>query len=247
MHRFFLLDQQLIIGSEVDLAPISHQLLNVLRLQPSELIGLLNGDGYLYETEIIALNKKGGIGRVLKKYAVDSEPITHVSLYQCSLKADKFEWILQKGTELGVSRFVPIISERCVVRPENTLVKKYPRWRKIIQEAAEQSGRTRLPTLAAPSLLKEALPRCDGFKLVAWEATSPANSTSSLEFTLSRYIGEDVHNQISLLIGPEGGLTYSEVEDARAHGWHVASLGPRTLRAETAAIATVAIMLNKLG
>jgi 16S rRNA (uracil1498-N3)-methyltransferase len=76
---------------------------------------------------------------------VHSEPFHRLTLYQCSLKADKFEWILQKGTELGVSVFVPVISQRSVVRPESALLKKYDRWHTILREAAEQCGRGRLP------------------------------------------------------------------------------------------------------
>lgn len=250
MHRFFLTEQAISVDQTVELAAISHQLQSVLRLQPGVVIGLLDGHGHLYETEILSLERKRGSGRVLNKIAVETEPLSHLTLYQCSLKADKFEWVLQKGTELGVSKFVPVISERSIVRPATALTKKYERWQKIIQEAAEQSGRGRLPQLASPVTISEALNTDDVVKILPWEAAAFDSSISLNKLLSSQSVEEfnkDATAQVSLFIGPEGGLTEAEAQSAEASGWTITSLGPRILRAETAAIASIAIIINTLG
>ena len=160
MHRFFLLNHSLAVNQPVDLSPIRHQLHQVLRLQLGDRIVLLDGQGGVFTTQITHLDAKQGTGLILEQTAVTTEPQTHITLYQCSLKADKFEWVLQKGTELGAASFVPVISERSIVRPAAALEKKYNRWQKIVLEAAEQSGRGRLPSLKPPLTLTEAGKQC---------------------------------------------------------------------------------------
>ena len=154
MNRFFLTDTPIQLGTLVDLTPIAHQLRSVLRLGVGDQVVLLDNRGGAFLAEIRALDRKSAQGFVLDAVAAPGEPSVAVTLYQCSLKADKFEWVLQKGTELGVTRFVPVVSRRSVVRPVAALAKKAERWQAIIREAAEQCGRGRLAGIGRPRGLR---------------------------------------------------------------------------------------------
>ncbi len=244
MHRFFLTNAQPAIGEAIDLSPLRHQLQRVLRAKPGDRVLLLDGRGFEYVTELEAANGRETTGRVLERHCAHGEPRAHVTLWQCALKADKMEWVLQKGTELGVSRFVPVISERTIVRPAAALLGKYERWRTIVREAAEQSGRGRVPELAEPLSYAEAVRQADGIRLLPWE---DAGGAPSLAGRFGPAAGHAADARVSLLIGPEGGLSVAEAQVATETGWKLATLGPRTLRAETAALAAVALVMALAG
>ena len=238
-HRFFIEGEPLKVHGVIDLAPLAHQLHNVLRLVPGNTITLLDDSGAAFRTRIDVLDGQRAAGLVLAKAPVDSEPGIGLTLYQCALKRDRFEWVLQKGVELGVRRFVPVISSRTVVRPSSRLLAKYDRWRAIVREAAEQSGRGRLPILAEPLKWEQAVAQGSGLRLMPWEeAGSSASGVDSA--------AADVKTA-SLLIGPEGGISAAEARAAVDAGWQPVSLGPRVLRAETAAIAAVTVVMHLCG
>jgi len=242
MHRFFLTHTPITPGQPVDLTPLLHQLGAVLRLSPGDQILLLDNAGSVYPTEILRLDRNAGEGTVLgQKVALDEPPVS-LSLYLCALKADKFEWVLQKGVEIGVSRFVPVISSRTIVRPAQKITRKYERWQAIIREAAEQCGRGRLPELAALLGWSAAVKKPSGLRLMSWEemgvdAVALGTALSAAPATA----------QCSLLIGPEGGIDDAEAAQAVAAGWQAVTLGPRILRAETAAITAAGLILHRLG
>lgn len=244
-HRFFV-EQSFVPDAPCLLDPIARQLATVLRLAPGQTIIAINGDGREYLVELRAVTPRGAAGQVVDQRPCAGDPTRDLILFQCSLKQDKFEWILQKGTELGVTRFVPVVSERSVVRPAAALHKKSDRWQAVIREAVEQCGRSRLPILASPiDWSSLALPQgCHGF--VAWEAAGGAPSLHAA-LTAQLSTGGAVRPGIALLIGPEGGLTAEEVAGAAASGWQVVGLGPRILRAETAALAAVTMALAAAG
>lgn len=241
MHRFFLLNTPLALGQPVDLSPLAHQLSAVLRVSVGARIELLDGQDSAYETAITQLDRKQARGQIVTQRTLRAEPAIALTLYQCSLKADKFEWVLQKGTELGVARFVPVISERSVVRPAAALLKKYDRWETIIREAAEQSGRGRLPELLAPLTWAEATQHAAGLRLLPWEE---ALNRQPLRQALQALDAAAAPAAVSLCIGPEGGIAPEEAQVAHATGWQLVSLGQRVLRAETAAIASVALVVD---
>ena len=253
MHRFFLDPPPsaspqsvapLVVGATVDLSPLARQLSRVLRLQPGATIHLLDNSGALFVTEIRDLTPPRALGLIHARQEPDTEPPAPITLYQCSLKADKFEWVLQKGTELGVTRFVPVISARSIVGRAGALPKKTDRWRAVIREAAEQSGRARLPDLAAPLDLADLVtPQADhaGVHLVPWE--DAATSAPMLRAALA---AESSRRGVALLIGPEGGLEAAEIQALQCGPWQAVSLGPRILRAETAALAAVTIIADCL-
>jgi len=148
---------------------------------------------------------------------------------------------------LGVAHFVPVVSTRSVVRPPSKMLRKYDRWRKIIQEAAEQSGRGLLPTLSDPLEFDAALDAASGIKFLPWEEKL-RESNAALGSALHHYMDCAAQaDEISLLIGSEGGFEAAEVNAARARGWQIVSLGPRILRAETAALAAVTVVMDRLG
>lgn len=248
MHRFFF-TQSLQTGQNVDLTALVHQIHTILRLQPGARVVLLDHHGVESVIEIQMLDRQRGSGVVVAQQKAGGEPRAQLTLFQCTLKADKFEWVLQKGTELGVARFVPVIAERSVVRPAAVLLKKYERWRSILREAAEQSGRGAIPELAAPLDWGAALHAARGMRLLPWENTMATPGALTLSATLNGYrcTPAGAPPAISLLIGPEGGITAEEAQSAQARGWRLITLGPRILRAETAALAGVALIMAHLG
>jgi 16S rRNA (uracil1498-N3)-methyltransferase len=247
MHRFFLTDHALAAGAEVDLGAIRHQLGRVLRSQPGDTILLLNGDGQEYVTELSAITESGAIGVVRQARAATGEPRLQVTLYQCALKGGKMEWVLQKGTELGVSRFVPVISERTIVRPASRISRKYDRWRTILREAAEQSRRGLLPVLADPMSWSEAVQAATAggaLRLFPWEA---AGGALGLAQAVTASGVRPKPRLACLLVGPEGGLSDAEARLALSNGWQLVTLGSRILRAETAALSALAILMSASG
>lgn len=245
MHRFFLPNTMLAEENTADLSPLRHQLRTVLRARAGDHIVLLDGSGYEYVTVLGPLEAGQMAGQVVEKRRAAGEPAVHLTLFQCALKADKMEWVLQKGVELGVSRFVPVISERTIVRPASALLGKYERWRAIVREAAEQSGRGCLPEISAPALYSEAVAQGDGMRLLPWEQA--AGAPSVVGWLTQWDSGAERPLRASVLIGPEGGLSAAEAQTAAAAGWEWVTLGPRILRAETAALAAVALTLAALG
>ncbi len=224
MHRFFLTGMPIVPNQPVDLSPLAHQLSTVLRLRAGDEITLLDGSGAAFRTEIRQLERRAAVGWVVEKVELHSETSVPVTLCACVLKGSNFEWVLQKGTEIGVARFVPVISSRTIVRPADKIRNKYERWLSIIREAAEQSGRARLPELADPLTWDELIAQTGGVRLLPWEER--ANAARRIPATLAAHPHPSA---ITLAIGPEGGLSAAEVAQASAAGWHTVSLGPRIL------------------
>lgn len=237
LQRFFVAGP-LAAGTEVAVNELARQLALVLRMQAGDELMLFDGSGQEFRCRLLTLNRDTAVVQVLDCRASTSEPQLYVSLYQCSLKQDKFEWVLQKATELGISRFVPVISERSIVRPAAALLNKYDRWSTIVREATEQCGRARIPEIAQPVDWGTAVASRNGPGLLAWES---ATGVSTMAQWLQQYAASA--QRLSVMIGPEGGLTDQEAQVAAAHGWQIVSLGPRILRAETAAIAAAVLTL----
>ncbi len=151
----------------------------VLRMAVGDrVVALVNGDGWEYEAELVQVDKKGVTAVIQHKRPITTEPAIHLTLYQCLLKRDNFEWVLQKGTEIGVSRFVPLLSERTVAHPP----KKLDRWQRIVTEAAEQSGRGCIPEIAPAIKLTDVLAawQPDQFGLMPWVAEDSVTIGSAL-------------------------------------------------------------------
>lgn len=240
MHRFFV-DPEILQGSRVILpAAQAHQIRNVLRLRAGSAILVLDNSGAEYEVVLRQVDKQQVVGEAVAKRPSPNEPTVHLTLYQALMKRDKFEWVLQKGTEIGVSCFVPLVTQRSLVQDIDIKANKQARWHKIITEAAEQSRRGCLPELRPPQTLAQALaahPPQPG--LIAWEEEDALTLRKALA-------GGERPSHISLFIGPEGGFAAEEVATAQTVGIQSITLGKRILRAETAALVASALVLHEL-
>ena len=235
-HRFFVAPQS-VSGDRVEFSSEQrNQLRNVLRLGPGDKVTALDGSGREFLVELATLDERLASGRILSVAAPDTEPRTELTLIQAMPKGEKLELILQKCTEIGVSEFLIVETSRSVPRiPQERIPARLDRWRSIVREAAEQSGRTRMPIVAGVIPFREAVARardCD-VRVIAREG----GSTDPL-ITESPPAG-----QIALVIGPEGGFSEEEIAAAADAGFEPVSLGHTTLRTETAAIVGAALIL----
>ena len=244
MHRFFV-PPAWITGETARLeGDVARQVVRVLRMSPGDEIILLDNSGSEYRVSLTGFNRDVVEGDVLSVVNGQGEPSVRVTLYQGMLKGKSFQWVLQKGTEIGVTTFVPLICQRSILqeRYDRHSTTHYPRWDKIVAEAAEQSGRCLLPQVEPAISFKDA---CEAIKgssavsIIPWEMEAATDLRSALKNMESQ--------QVNIFIGPEGGFEECEVEYARSCGIFSASLGRRILRSETAAIATVAMVLYEMG
>ena len=208
---------------------------NALRMKAGEKLTLCD-NGLNYECEITEICADGVRAKVLDVLPNISEPDVKVTLYQCLPKGEKFEFVIQKAIELGVSKIVPVLSSRCISRPDDKKAKKKnERYNKIALSACEQSGRGEKI---------EVLEQID-FK-TAVEKAKESDLTILFYEGGGKPLKEIVNTQknISIFIGPEGGFSQEEVEMLEKNGAKTATLGKRILRTETAPLAAItAIML----
>lgn len=252
-HSFFV-EPGSIQGEMVELrGQVAHQVGKVLRLHPGDVVELLDNSGYVYQARIVAISRSGVGAEVLGRRRRETEPRVELELYQVLLKGQKLEWVLQKGTEVGVSRFVPMLSERCVSKLSGDDIKrKLDRWAEIVREAAEQSRRAVLPQVAPLVSFGDACREAvqADLAIMAWEEeTSRGIGELLRDVRLGRAaeVPRSARPRIALLVGPEGGFSEKEAETAREAGVRVASLGLRILRAETAAMVAATVVLYEMG
>lgn len=239
MTRFFVdrvEGKRVVLGAEQ-----SHHLIRVLRTRPGERFSVL-ADGVEYTCVLVAVEQGLAVAEVLCGSPARGEPPVRITLLQGLPKGDKMDTVVQKGTEIGVAEFVPVATSRSVVRLEpRKAQERVRRWQRIAVEAAQQCGRGAVPRVAPVVTWEEAVPqgcRAD-LAIVPWE-----EGGESLKRVLAAATGV---RSVAIFIGPEGGLTSEEVDLARRNGARVVSLGPRTLRTETAGLVSAATVLFALG
>jgi 16S rRNA (uracil1498-N3)-methyltransferase len=174
----------------------------------------------------------------------ERESPVRITLLQAVPKGDKMESIVRACTELGVSRIVPVLTERTIVTLDAGRWRdRARRWQRIAKEAAKQCGRAVVPPVDVPLALDDVLARGDDadLRLCLWEGARDSASGASLPLTLSGGAG------VALLVGPEGGFASSEVDRARQQGWLIVGAGPRILRTETAGPAIIAVLQARFG
>ena len=216
----------------------AHHLINVLRVKQDQPLVLFNGDGNEYSAQINEVHKRKVIVNVDAKLAIGAESKFPIHLGQGIAKGDRMETVLQKATELGVTEITPIITQRCNVKlsPERW-AKQLVQWEKGIIGACEQSGRNVLPILHPPITLSE------------W----CKQSTEQYRITFDPHAQQHLQalpvtqHGIRILIGPEGGFSEAETYGAEQTGFNTVKIGPRVLRTETAAIASIAIIQATYG
>jgi 16S rRNA (uracil1498-N3)-methyltransferase len=247
--RFVVTETALAAGMEIELpAEVAHQARDVLRLRIGDTLTLLDGAGGEYAAEIVALDRRRVAARLGERAAGQTESPARIVLCQGMLKAAKFEWVLQKGTELGVAAFVPLLCERAVKATEEASDSRRRRWDRIIAESLEQCGGSVLPVAHPPTPLLRALAStpAGAVALMPWEEERATTFDAALTQARER-AGEAGIHEMRLFIGPEGGFSAGEVALARRNGAVPVTLGPRILRAETAALVTVTLALAALG
>ena len=227
-------DAPLHVGDEIALPEdVAAHLLRVLRLQVGDACVLFNGDGHDHDARIVAIGKREARAQIVAARRIDNESPLRIVLLQGIARGEKMDWILQKATELGVARILPVISERSEVKLDAQRAdKRLAHWRGIVVSACEQSGRATLPDIAAPQALAQAATRREGRGFVLDPAAD--RTLSSLHDAGLR--------ECTIAIGPEGGWSPRDREQLIAAGYEGLRLGPRVLRTETAGIAAIAAL-----
>jgi len=218
----------------------AHRLARVLRLRPGDDLVLFDGSGSEFAARLESVRAAEVVARIESERPGLPEPRLRLTLYQSVVKGGRFEWVLEKGTELGVAAFVPLRVGRSVVQVREDSARA-GRWRRVVIEAAEQCGRSVVPAVLAPQPLDGAL-NAGMPLLLPYEG----ERVTGIREALARLRGQGV-TSLGVVVGPEGGFEASEVERARAAGAIVVSLGPRVLRSETAGIVAAALALYELG
>lgn len=195
---------------------------------------LFNGQGGEYRATITAINKKNVEVRVEDFSDIDRQSPLDINLGIGISRGERFDWVLQKATELGVNRITPLLTERTEVKLNgDRLQKKLQHWQQIAISACEQCQRNRLPEIASPQRLDSWLSEAaqnTGLKLVLHHRS---------EQSLAEHQSPE---RVTLLIGPEGGLSEAEIQTAEQRGFSALSLGPRVLRTETAPVVALSLM-----
>lgn len=238
MHRFFVIPFQSKDGIVEIKGNLAHQIRNVLRKKTGDSFILLDNAGNQYHAELIKIEENRALMEVKSKEQASGGPALHIDLYQSLLKKTKFEFVLQKGTEIGIANFIPIRSHRCLALHKQEKEQKQERWLSIIREAAEQSRRGMLPGLSEALSFEEACKKVKGFSLIFWEGEKKRSLGQAM-----RAFFPHQREEVNIFIGPEGGFTAEEIELATVKGIVPVSLGPRILRAETASLVAAANIL----
>jgi 16S rRNA (uracil1498-N3)-methyltransferase len=229
LSRFFI-DAPLSLGQHELPEAQAHYIGRVLRHAAGDAVQLFDGSGQEYRGELIEVGKKAVRVELREQLAGQAESPLRIHLGQGLSRGERMDWAIQKATELGVGEITPIVSERCEVRLKDERAdKRLAHWRQVAISACEQCGRSVLPLIHPPISLAE------------WQANVQAELKLVLHPVAAPLESHARPQSLAFLIGPEGGLSETEVEQARAAGFHAARLGPRVLRTETAPVVALAV------
>ncbi len=234
MQRYFLTNEQFNENKVVITGEDAHHISRVMRQKVEDQVIVCNENGQSFILTLTAVEKDEVMGEISEVLSSSSEMPVSVTIAQGLVKGDKFEWVIQKGTECGASAFMPVAMKRSVVKLDPKKEKKKgERWQKIAKEAAEQSHRSLVPTVHEVQTFGEFLNQLVNYDvcLFAYEETAKKHEMSQLRQTLASVKPGD---KLLVLVGPEGGVSESEVEKLEAAGVLPCALGPRILRTETA-------------
>ena len=243
MHRFFVpqpyAEEMYIEG--VDARHIS----KVLRMQPGTQLQIVSDDGVSAMAEITAIDSERVTVRCLEKLAESHEPRVKLVLAQGLAKGEKMDFIIQKAVEMGAYSVIPVAMEHSVVRLDGAKsAKKVERWQKIAESAAKQSKRDIIPQVQPVQSMEEMLAKCTCHtKIIAYEC----EDRMSLKAALRAAEEAGGITELLLIIGPEGGISEGELEQARQAGAVPVSLGRRILRAETAGLVAISAIFYETG
>jgi 16S rRNA (uracil1498-N3)-methyltransferase len=242
MPTFFVASEAIVPPTVRITGPLLHHLRESLRLQPGDTLSVTDDRGNRYHTEIAEVTSRELVGRILDTTSAPANAAPSIVLAQALIKGEKMDWVIQKATELGAERIAPIQAIHSVVRPRADRIEhQRTRWQRIALEAAQQSERWSIPVIDAPVTIPELLARSKSAasKIVLAERSGGTSLT-----TVSLPGKSD---EVWVLIGPEGGWDEEEIRQVLRHGFTAVTLGPRILRAETAAIAAMSVLQSRLG
>jgi len=236
MQRYFLKNEQFQDKKVWITGQDAHHIVRVMRLAVGDKAIVCNENNACYNMTIVAIEPNQVIGAISAARKENTELPVAVTIAQGLPKGDKFELVLQKGTECGATQFMPIKMERSIVKIEpKKEAKKLERWHKIVKEAAEQAHRQRVPVIHKVIDFEQALTLVHDFDvcLFAYEETAKIGDMRSLNKILTKTLPG---SKILVLIGPEGGISKREAIKLLEAGFTACAIGPRILRTETAAI-----------
>jgi len=229
LSRFFI-DAPLSLGEHELPEAQAHYISRVLRMAEGDAVQLFDGSGQEFLGALLEVGKKRVSVRLDQAFAGQPASSLHIHLGQGLSRGERMDWAIQKATELGVDAITPIVSERCEVRLKDERAdKRLLHWRQIAVSACEQCGRSTVPVIHPPQLLAD------------WLAGTEAALKLVLHPVAEPLISHAAPATLAFLIGPEGGLSDAEVEQAQRSGFHAARLGPRVLRTETAPVVALAV------
>lgn len=235
MRRFFISPEKIAIDVPVITGPDAAHIIQVLRYKAGDIIGLFDGKGGEYEAEILAVSPGQVKVSIIRRRTGRKDPSVHITVAQGYLKEKKMDTVVRQLSEIGAMCWMPFKAKRSVVNLDSKrLAARKQRWEKIAIEAAKQCGRNRVMSIEPANSYTDLLNRssqCDQ-RIVFWENASQSlkNLVAVSDSSLSAV------TQVIILLGPEGGFDLHEVRMAKENGFIIAGLGPRILRAETAAI-----------
>jgi 16S rRNA (uracil1498-N3)-methyltransferase len=243
MTNFYVLPQD-IDGSRVKFrSDEARHLCAVYRKSAGEVVNAVDGLGNELTVVLEQVGTESAVGRMIRVRRRSREPVARVTLAQAITKGSKMDVVIRKGTELGVSRFVPMVTERTVISPqESSAAQRQRRWKKIAISAMKQSLRSYLPSVDLLTNFAQILEEASKVDICLM-ASVVKEARSLNRFFESHQAPRDV----LLLVGPEGGFSSQEITQAMRSGAGLISLGPRRLRAETAGILLAGLVLFKLG
>ena len=230
-------DQSLTPGDQVVLeGAIAQHLGRVLRARAGERIVLFNGDGREFAAQVLTVSKREVSVDIGAAFTPQTESLVHTTLGLCLSKGDRFDWAIQKATELGVGAIAPLYSERVDFSiPPDRIEKRIAHWQQIAISACEQCGRVKVPSITPPQPLVSWVENVSAEK--KWVLHCADNTDAS-----ASAVTQGTPQDAALLIGPEGGLTDQEFAAASAEGFQLLQLGPRVLRTETAPTAALSVL-----
>ncbi|MBM7565629.1 RsmE family RNA methyltransferase [Paenibacillus sacheonensis] len=249
MQRYFVTPEQ-IDGSRIVLAgDDAHHITRVMRMETDDVIMVSDGVSRVAEAKIVSLAPGKVEAEAAEWLPVSGEPVWSVTVAQSLPKGDKMELVIQKGTEIGAAAFVPFESQRMIVQYDGKKeAKRLERWGKIAKEAAEQAHRSRIPAIHAVESWKGLLALIPAFDLTlfCYEKESGGRGLREAVADRSASWGDEAR-RIALIVGPEGGFTEREAEEAEKAGAVIVGLGKRILRTETAAMVGLACLMYESG
>lgn len=220
----------------------AHHIASVLRLGPGDMVRLIDGRGTSHVCEISESRRRAVTCRIIKTLKNSGEPSLHLTLAIGLSGSAKFDVIIEKATEVGVSRFIPLLTEKARVKVGDraAATRKMRRWRRVCEAAVKQSARSVIPDIAEPIAFDQFIEGIDPTEAILFHPGERVDDIAGMTGLRER-------KRLTLIVGPESGFDRAETDAARSRGIALVSLGPRTLRTETAGIVLPALCIYYAG